>query len=105
MTKPVFAAAILKFRVFGGNHWSDIVVPAIFDFSTLKKPYTYKLVCFFPEVQGISEKLHLRRTCSRSTMSHIDNRWHAGSAGQNLLAALLPRINVIKNVLKCIYIV
>ena len=37
--KTFNAAAILKFQVFGGNHWSDILVPAIFGFSTLKNPY------------------------------------------------------------------
>ena len=37
-TKISSVAAILKFSIFGGNGWSDVVVPAIFEISIPKNP-------------------------------------------------------------------
>ena len=36
--KSCFMAAILNFSIFGGNGWSDIVVPASFEISIPKTP-------------------------------------------------------------------
>ena len=52
MIQNVFAAVILK---FGGNHCSEILVPAIFEFSILENPQVYKFSCFFPKVHDMSE--------------------------------------------------
>jgi hypothetical protein len=48
--KTWFLAAILNFQLFGGNRWSDILVPAIFEIGILKNPPKCKLSCFYPEV-------------------------------------------------------
>ena len=37
-TKSCFMAAILNFSIFGGNGWSDVVVPAIFEIGIPKNP-------------------------------------------------------------------
>ena len=36
--KTCFMAAILNFQPFGEKHWSDIVVPAIFEIGILQNP-------------------------------------------------------------------
>ena len=36
--KTCFMAAILNFLILGGNRWSDVVVPAIFEISIPKTP-------------------------------------------------------------------
>ena len=36
--KTIFPAAILNFQFLGGNRWSDVVVPAIFEISIHKYP-------------------------------------------------------------------
>jgi len=36
MDDNVISGGHFEFYIFGGNHWSDVVVPAIFKISTLK---------------------------------------------------------------------
>ena len=36
--KTCFVAAILNFFILGGNRWSDVMVPAIFEISIPKNP-------------------------------------------------------------------
>ena len=37
-TKTCFVAAILNLSILSGKHWSDVVVPTIFEISALKYP-------------------------------------------------------------------
>ena len=38
MDDNVISGGHFEFYIFGGNHWSNVVVPAIFEISTLKNP-------------------------------------------------------------------
>ena len=55
--KTCFVVAILNFLILGGNRWSDVVVPAIFEISIPKTKD--KVSCFFPEVHNSSKNCYI----------------------------------------------
>ena len=61
-TKSCFMAAILNFSIFGGNGWSDVVVPAIFEISIPKNPLGQIFMLLSGSAQLDQKMLHIRPT-------------------------------------------
>ena len=61
-TKTCFVAAILNFLIFGGNRWSDVVVPAIFEISIPKNPVGQSFMLLSGSAQLKQKWLHIRPT-------------------------------------------
>ena len=57
-----FVAAILNVSILSGNQWSDVVVPAIFEFSTLKTLLGQIMVLSSGSAQLHQKMSHVRPT-------------------------------------------
>jgi len=58
----VISGGHFEFYIFGGNHWSDVVVPAIFEISTLKNPLG-QIFMLLSRCAHIKQKMsHIRPT-------------------------------------------
>jgi len=60
--KTCFVAAILNFLILGGNRWSDVVVPAIFEISIPKTPLGQSFMLLSGSAQLKQKLLHIRPT-------------------------------------------
>ena len=62
MDDNVISGGHFEFYIFGGNHWSDVVVPAIFEISTLKNPLR-QIFMLLSRCAHIKQKMsHIRPT-------------------------------------------
>ena len=61
-TKITSVVAIMNFLIFGGNGWSDVVVPAIFEISIPKNPQGQIPMLLSGSAQLYQKLLHIRPT-------------------------------------------
>jgi len=82
----------LNFTYFGGNRWSDVVVPAIFEISTLINPLG-QIVMLLSRCAHIKQKMsHIRPTNGTMVAYGLGVEVAVSVANVNH-AATLPRIH------------